>query len=337
MSLLAQVQFVSGVLFHSFLQQPAALGLLLVIVCGTAAVFRLLSKQSVATSPCLILPLLFLLLGILQKSCSLQAELVASESALGEKAWALQQSKNYRTQILQQLSTRSDVEEKKKEEVSANPLDGCTHVFIEIGSNKDVGIQIRKLFEPQLFQGDPALPIYQRYFGPPETRQPDQICAVVFHPKETIDSSRPQPEGASLKALVDNYSTCGIKVLIKDDQQSVAKFIKEVAATRSLLPDSPKVETPRIVVSCDINDCMPEMLAEMALSGVLGLVDNIHIAGTALQYSSGNKSAMIETLVPTLTSLGELSEKLNLDEQFSMELIEKPEHEGTAKLPVRAC
>ena len=47
--------------------------------------------------------------------------------------------------------------------------------------------------------------------------------------------------------------------------------------------------------------------------------------------SSEKKSTMIETLVPTLTSLGELSEKLNLDEQFSMELIEKPEHEGTAK------
>jgi len=335
MSLLAQVQFVSGVVFHSFLQQPAALGLLLVIVCGTAAVFRLLSKQSVATSPSLILPLLLILLGILHKSCSLQAEFVASESALGEKAWALQQSKNYRTQILQQLSARSDVEEKKTEEASANPLDGCTHVFIEIGSNKDAGMQIRKLFEPQLFHGDPALPVYQRYFGPPETRQPDHICAVGFYPEEIIDTP-------SLKALVDNYSTCGIKVLIKDDQQSVTKFIKDVVATRSvasrsLLSDSTKVETPRTVVSCDINGCVPEMLAEMALSGVLGLVDNIHIVGTALQYSSGNKSAMIETLVPTLSSLGELSEKLNMEEQFSVELIEKPEHEGTVKLPVRAC
>ena len=47
-------------------------------------------------------------------------------------------------------------------QASANPLDGCTHVFIEIGSNNDAGMQIRKLFEPQLFQGDPALPIYQR-------------------------------------------------------------------------------------------------------------------------------------------------------------------------------
>jgi len=333
MSLFAQVQFVSGVVFHSFLQQPTALGLLLMVLCGTAAVFHLLSKQSVATSPRLILPLLILLLGILHQSCSLQAELVASESAVEEKAWALAQSENYRNQILQQLSARSDVEEKEKEEASANPLDGCTHVFIEIGSNKDVGMQIRKLFEPQLFQGDPALPIYQRFFGPPETRQPNHICAVGFYPKEIIES----PEGVSLKALENHYSNCGIKVLIREDVQTVAKFIKEEVATRSLLPDSPKVETPRIVVSCDIDGCTSEMLAEMALSGVLGLVDNIHIVGTDLQYSSGNKSAMIETLVPTLSSLGELSEKLNMEEQFSVELVEKPEHEGTVKLPVRAC
>jgi len=331
MSLLAQVQFVSGVVFHSFLQQPAALAVLLVIVFGTAAVFHLLSKQSVSTSvsPRLLIPLLFLLLGILHKSCSLQAELVASESAVEEKAWTLQQSKNYRTQILQQLSARSDLEEIKKTEVSANTLDECIHVFIEIGSDKDAGMQIRKLFEPQLFQGDPALSIYQRYFGPPETRQPKNICAVGFYPKEIIE----RPEGDSLKTLVDNYTACGFKLLIKDEIQTVGKFIKEMAATRSLLlPNSPKVETPRIVVGCDINGCTSEMLAEMALSGVLGLVDNIHIVGTALQYSSGKKSTMIETLVPTLSSLGELSEKLNLEEQFSVEIIEKPDHEGSGKL-----
>jgi len=116
MSLLAQVQFVSGVVFNSFLQQPSALALLLVTVCATAAIVRLLSKKSFSASPHLILPLLIILLGILHKSCSLQAELVASEAALEEKSWALQQSKNYRTQILQQLS-RSDFEENEKEEV----------------------------------------------------------------------------------------------------------------------------------------------------------------------------------------------------------------------------
>jgi len=329
MSLLAQVQFVSGVVFNSFLQQPTALALLLVTVCATAAIIRLLSKKSFTASPHLVLPLLTILLGILHKSCSLQAELVASEAALEEKSWALQQSKNYRTQILQQLTARSDFDENEKDEVPANPLDGCTHVFIDIGSNK--GLQLRKLFQPQLFQRDPVLPIFQRYFGPPEKRLRDHICAVGFYPKEIID----QPEGPLID-LRNNYLTCGIKVLIKDDAQ-VAKFIKEMLATRSLLPDSAKVETPRSVVGCDIEACTSEMLADMALSGVLGLVDNIHIVGTALQYSSGNKSKMMETLVPTLTSLGELTGQLNMEEQFTVELIEKPEHEETVNLSALVC
>jgi len=330
MSLLAQVQFVSGVLFNSFLQQPTALALLLVAVCAAVGILRLLSKKSFATSPHLILTLLVILLGILHKSCSLQAELVASDAALEEKTWALLQSKNYRTQILQQLSARNDFEENENEEVSANPLDGCTHVYIDITSSSK-GLQIQKIFQPQLFQGDSVLPIFQRYFGPPEKRKPGNICAVGFYPKEIID----QQEGP-LQALINNYSACGIKVLIKDDIQ-VAKFTKEVVATRSLLPDSPKVETPRIVVGCDIEACTSEMLADMALSGVLGLVDNIHIVGTASQYSSGNKSTTIETLVPSLMSLGELTRQLNMEEQFTVELIEKPEHEETINLPALAC
>ena len=44
---------------------------------------------------------------------------------------------------------------------STNPLDGCTHVFIDLSSNNRP--QIRKLIEPQLFPGDPILPVYQRW------------------------------------------------------------------------------------------------------------------------------------------------------------------------------
>ena len=95
------------------------------------------------------------------------------------------------------------------------------------------------------------------------------------------------------------------------------------------------------------------MLSDLALSGVLGLVDNIHIFGTALQYrlgapihrhisnianhlssrlnlmkcnSSGRNSKLTETLVPALTSLGQLTKRLNMEEQFSADLLESPEY-----------
>ena len=44
-----------------------------------------------------------------------------------------------------------------------NFLDGCQHVFLDVGSN--IGIQIRKLYEPQLFPGAFILPVFNSLFG----------------------------------------------------------------------------------------------------------------------------------------------------------------------------
>ena len=46
-------------------------------------------------------------------------------------------------------------------EEEENPLDGCLHVFLDLGSNR--GLQIRKLYEPHLFPLAPILPLYQKY------------------------------------------------------------------------------------------------------------------------------------------------------------------------------
>ena len=43
---------------------------------------------------------------------------------------------------------------------AGNPLDGCLHVFLDLGSNR--GLQIRKLYEPHLFPLAPVLPLYER-------------------------------------------------------------------------------------------------------------------------------------------------------------------------------
>ncbi|KAF8056741.1 glutamate--tRNA ligase [Scenedesmus sp. PABB004] len=49
-------------------------------------------------------------------------------------------------------------------------------VYVDVGSN--VGVQIRKLFSPQLFPGAAALPVFSEYFG--EHRE--GVCAVGFEP-----------------------------------------------------------------------------------------------------------------------------------------------------------
>lgn len=45
-----------------------------------------------------------------------------------------------------------------------NPLDNCYHVYLDVGSN--VGIQVRKLYEPHLYKGAAVLKLFDQHFGP---------------------------------------------------------------------------------------------------------------------------------------------------------------------------
>ena len=48
------------------------------------------------------------------------------------------------------------------------------------------------------------------YFGPPEKRSPGNVCVVRFQ-QDNVDNVDNLED--PLKALVDAYSTCGIKVI----------------------------------------------------------------------------------------------------------------------------
>lgn len=55
----------------------------------------------------------------------------------------------------------------------------CSHgMYLDVGTN--VGVQIRKLYEPEKFPGAHVLPIFDKYFGPRENRS--KVCAVGFEP-----------------------------------------------------------------------------------------------------------------------------------------------------------
>ena len=58
-------------------------------------------------------------------------------------------------------------------------LDGCYHVYLDVGTN--VGVQIRKLYEPKLYPGAPIHSAFDKYFNRSETTLP-YICAVGFEP-----------------------------------------------------------------------------------------------------------------------------------------------------------
>ena len=63
-----------------------------------------------------------------------------------------------------------------------NILDGCRFVYLDVGTN--IGVQIRKLFEPELYptQNVSIHQVFDTYFGSLEQRTKAGVCAVGFEP-----------------------------------------------------------------------------------------------------------------------------------------------------------
>ena len=89
-----------------------------------------------------------------------------------------------------------------------NFLDGCHHVYLDVGSN--IGVQIRKLFEPERYPDAPILSYFNQYFGTIDKRKSSHsghasfLCAIGFEPN---------PRHAEyLKQIEKSYNECGWKV-----------------------------------------------------------------------------------------------------------------------------
>jgi cell division protein FtsL len=69
----------------------------------------------------------------------------------------------------------------------------CRQVYLDVGSN--IGVQVRKLFEPSRYPHAEVLPLFDQYFG--VRRQSQQLCAigVELNPSHT----------ARLRALEEHY------------------------------------------------------------------------------------------------------------------------------------
>jgi hypothetical protein len=76
----------------------------------------------------------------------------------------------------------------------------CSGVYLDVGTN--IGVQIRKLYDPHLFPNAEVLPIFDKYFG--EDRR--EICAIGFEPNPT--------HTGYLQRLQDNLQCRGRRVHI---------------------------------------------------------------------------------------------------------------------------
>ena len=83
--------------------------------------------------------------------------------------------------------------------------DGCHHVYLDIGSN--IGVQVRKLFEPEKYPRAAVLRKFDQVFGPPAARLANGaqgLCAFGF---EANPSHWPR-----LKEIEKAYSLRGWRV-----------------------------------------------------------------------------------------------------------------------------
>ncbi|CAF1347644.1 unnamed protein product [Rotaria sordida] len=74
-----------------------------------------------------------------------------------------------------------------------NFLDGCRYVYIDIGTN--IGIQIRKLYEPHLYPNAPVLPLFEQIFG----NYSNEVCSVGFEANPLHDNYLKEFENYCLK------------------------------------------------------------------------------------------------------------------------------------------
>ena len=91
-----------------------------------------------------------------------------------------------------------------------NFLDGCYHVYLDVGSN--VGIQVRKLYEPEKYPNAQIHDLFNSNFGSIEDRRLSTsnlsgiknfktVCAVGFEPNSKHTER--------LKSIEESYNKCG--------------------------------------------------------------------------------------------------------------------------------
>ena len=97
-----------------------------------------------------------------------------------------------------------DIPGLRKSEI--NILDGCYHVYLDVGSN--IGVQVRKLYEPRKYPDAYVHEIFDSYFGPIEDREnednPETVCAVGFEPNPHHKKY--------LERVESSYNKCGWRV-----------------------------------------------------------------------------------------------------------------------------
>ena len=182
-----------------------------------------------------------------------------------------------------------------------NLLDGCGYVYIDLGTN--IGVQIRKLYEPHLFPSASVLPLFKKIFG----NHSSEVCSVGFEANPLHDSYLKEFESYCLRRnwRVKIFTSTAVSTLNKnltfytapgDEKHNqwgaslewkpetnkgnitvpsidFGKWFKTTVLNRKMPPEFTR---PRIMMKNDIEGHDSVVIANFILSGMYCSVDLIY-------------------------------------------------------------
>ena len=180
---------------------------------------------------------------------------------------------------------------------------GCVHVYLDFGSN--VGVQVRKLFEPALYTNAPILPFFDKYLGQPALRRLS-TCAFGFEINPLHTFSLQELQTAYLKKgwrtffftetgigandttmifhsdgdaknlfwaakLTNENVDGGVEIQVV----SIVRFMQQIL--QRILPGNHGATEPRIVVKLDVEGHELDLLLQLANEKLLCSIHFVYI------------------------------------------------------------
>ncbi|CAF1026399.1 unnamed protein product [Adineta steineri] len=180
-----------------------------------------------------------------------------------------------------------------------NFLDGCRYIYIDMGTN--IGVQIRKLYEPDLYPSAPILPIFEDMFE----NNFNEVCSIGFEANPLHDKYLTEFERYCLarkwrvkifKSTAVSYVDKKLNLYIDPDNENnyqkdaslvainktkiitvqgidIASWFRTTVLNRKL---SPGDQPSRIMMKSDIEGHDSTVLANLIFNGVFCSIDLIY-------------------------------------------------------------
>ena len=261
----------------------------------------------------------------------------------------------------------------KKETNKINVLDGCFHVYIDLGSN--IGVQIRKLFEPELYPDAEMHPIFNSNFGAigerKDTKNPLSICAVGFEPNPSHTKY--------LKEIETSYNKCGWRVMFFTETAvsnregnatfytdadlkhlewgsgilspevnriankptstvkkiRLSKFLQNVVGKRKIPKIGYKSRRPKVVMKMDVEGSEVDIIPDLLFNGGLQFVNTLMIEWHKRSEILPDRMKAQELLVQIIESLDKYANVTkSQDYDFKLETVDDEKYNDSKfKLP----